>query len=197
MRIQPGSQMICLAALLASTSAWGAAYKIDTVHSNVGFAVKHMMISTVNGQFRDFGGQFGFDPKTGELQPQDFTVQSTSIDTGNADRDKHLRSEDFFDVAKCPTLTVTKSKVKKLSGKNYEWTGDLQMHCVTKPVKFKVVHGGVIKDMKGENRAAFTASAKIKRSDWGLKWNKALETGGLVVSDDVQIEINIEGVEVK
>lgn len=184
-------------ALSIGARASAADYKVDTAHSSVGFSVKHMVISTVNGMFKDFSGEFTFDPETGKLGNSKFEVKTESIDTANAKRDEHLRSEDFFDAKKFPLITITNSKIKKVSKGKYEWVGDLNMHGVTKPVTFDVDYAGSIKDPQGNQRAAFNAKAKIKRSDWGLKWNKLLESGGAVVSDDVVLTIDIEALEAK
>lgn len=175
--------------------AHAGTYKVDAAHSAVNFSVKHMMISTVTGHFRDFSGAFQFDPKSGELQAADFAVKPESIDTGNAKRDTHLKSADFFDTAKCATAGMAKSKIKKTGEKTYDWSGDLTLHCATKPVTFSIEYVGSIKDPMGVNRVAFTAKSKINRKDWGLNWNKAIETGGVVVSDEVNIYLDIQAIE--
>jgi polyisoprenoid-binding protein YceI len=181
--------------LLIAVPVLAAHYKVDSVHSNVGFSIRHLMISTVRGKFTDFGGEFSFDPKTSELSAKDFVAKTASVDTDNAKRDGHLKDKDFFDAAECPEIKVSNSKVKKTGDKAYEWTGDLTMHCVTKPVKFSVEYIGEIKDKDSGNRVGFEAKAKIKRSDWGLKYNKVLEAGGVAISDEVAIEINVEAIE--
>lgn len=175
--------------------ALAANYKIDQSHSTVGFSVKHLMISNVKGKFNDFSGEFSFDPKTGTLSAKDFVVKAASIDTANAKRDEHLRSPDFFDSGKCAELKVSNSKVTKTGDKKYDWSGDLTMHCVTKPVKFDVEFLGAAKDPWGHNVVSFEAKSKIKRADWGLKWNKALEAGGVTVGEEVAIELAIEATE--
>jgi len=189
------SVFIWVSTLLVAAPAFAAHYKVDTVHSNVGFSIRHLMISTIKGKFSDFGGEFIFDPKTGELSAKDFYVKTASIDTDNAKRDGHLRDADFFDSAKCSEFKVSNSKVKKTGDRAYEWAGDLTMHCVTKPVKFSVEYIGETRDKDSGNRVGFDAKAKINRSDWGLKYNKVLEAGGVAISDEVAIEINVEAIE--
>lgn len=181
--------------LLGAWPALAAQYKIDTAHSLVGFSIRHMMVSTVKGNFKDFGGTFSFDPKKGELSAKDFAARTASINTENAKRDDHLRSGDFFDAGKCPEVKVANSKVKKIGDNRYEWSGDLTMHCVTKPVRFDVQYVGETRTKDMGNRVGFEARAKLKRSDWGLTYNKALEAGGMVLGDEVNVEINIEAVE--
>lgn len=185
--------------LLSSVVAFAAPqkYTIDKDHSKIGFSVRHMMISEVEGQFKDFEGSFTFDADKDALSEGHFVAQAASIDTGNAKRDEHLRSPDFFDVKKFPTIEFKNTKLKKVSKDEYKWSGDLVMHGETHPFTFELEHKGTIKDPYGNMRAGFEASGKLKRSEWGLKWNKALETGGAVVSDEVKIEINVEAVQAK
>ena len=170
-------------------------YSLDKSHSRVGFTVRHMMIQKVSGSFGEFDGEFSFDPEKGVTKAGDFVVQAKSIDTDNAKRDDHLRSPDFFDVAKFPTLKVTKSAIKRISKDKLTWNGDLTIRDKTKPVVFEVEHTGMIKDPQGKTRAGFTAKTKINRKDFGLTWNKALETGGVVVSDEVDVILEIQGIE--
>lgn len=189
---------LCVGALLFATPlAHSAEYEVDGAHSTVGFSVKHMVISTVTGRFNSFSGTFEFDAEKGTAGNTKFEVKADSIDTGNAKRDEHLKSPDFFDVAKFPMITVTNSKIKKMSKDKYEWNGDLTMHGVTKPVKFDLEYTGTVKDPMGNQKIAFSARTKIKRSEWGLKWNKALEAGGVAVSDDVQLLVDVAAVEKK
>ncbi len=181
-----------LPALFIVSIARAADYEVDPAHSEVGFSVKHMAISTVKGHFAKFSGTFNFDPESGKLGNNKFDVDVTSIDTGNSKRDDHLKSPDFFDAAKYPTITLTNSKIKKTGNAKYEWTADMNMHGVTKPVTFDVTYNGSAKGMEGKMHAAFSAKTVIKRSEWGLKWNKTLEAGGLMVSDDVNLTVEVE-----
>lgn len=185
------------AALTLGSSAFATVYEVDPNHSRIGFSVKHLMIATVPGNFNEFTGKFDFDSAKNEVKDATFTVQASSINTNNAKRDEHLRSPDFFDVAKYPTITVTNSKVKKAGKNKYKWTGDLNLHGVTMPVTFDVEYTGASKGMMGENRAGFTAKGKINRKDFGLTWNKALETGGVAVSEEVQLTFDISAIEAK
>lgn len=184
---------IALMAALCAAPAFAAEFTIDQSHSHVGFKVRHL-VSKVDGEFKDFDGAFTFDEKDADKAKVKFTAKATSINTGTAKRDEHLRSPDFFDVKKYPTLSFEGKKLETDGDKHYKLAGDLTIHGVTKPTTFDVDFGGVAKDPWGGTRAGFTATTKINRKDFGLTWNKALETGGLLVGDDVTIELNIEGV---
>jgi polyisoprenoid-binding protein YceI len=190
---------LLLSALVLSASfvnsAQAADYKVDAAHSKVGFTVRHLMITDVTGSFKDFEGSFSFDAAKGTVGATNFVVQAKSIDTDNEKRDEHLRSPDFFDVAKFPTVTMTNSKVTKAGKNKFKWTGDLTMHGVTKPVTLDLVYNGSMKDAWGNNRAGFAATGKIKRSDYGLTWNKVLESGGVTVSDEVRLNFDISAIE--
>ena len=177
------------------SAAHAAEYTIDLSHSHVNFKVKHLAISTVSGRFTDFSGTFQFDPDKMSEASGSVKINVASIDTDIADRDKHLRSADFFDVEKYPEMTFTSSSVTVIDASNFELTGDLTLHGVTKPVTLKVEYGGMIKDPWGKTRVAFTAEGKLKRSDYGLTWNKVMETGGLVVGDEIRIIIEIEAIQ--
>jgi polyisoprenoid-binding protein YceI len=174
-----------------------AKYTIDSAHSKMGFAVRHLMISDVTGEFKEFEGSFTFDDQKGEISDATFTAKTASIDTGNTKRDEHLRSADFFDAAKYPTITLTNSKLKKAGKNKYKWTADLSMHGVTKPVTFDLEHRGTVKDPWGMMRAGFSARTTIKRSEWGLNWNNALEAGGVAVSDEVRLTLDAEATQPK
>lgn len=185
--------LVPVLALLSSVAmAAPVKYTVDAAHSKVGFAVKHLMISDVTGEFKDFEGSFSFDDAKGEVTDATFSAKTASINTGNSKRDEHLQSADFFDAAKNPTVTFTNSKIKKAGKNKYKWTADLNMHGVTKPVTLDLEHKGTVKDGWGNTVAAFAANGKIKRSDWGLNWNKALEAGGVTVSDEVRLMFDIE-----
>lgn len=171
------------------------AWVIDNVHTHVGFAVKHMMVSTVRGQFKSYGGSV-------ELDPQDFTkskfrgeVEATSIDTNNADRDNHLRSNDFFDASNHPKITFESRSIRSKGGSEYVVTGDLSIRGVTKSVDFEVEFHGTNKNPYGKTVAGVSAHTTINRRDFGVSFNAALETGGLVVADKVKIEIELEAVQ--
>lgn len=180
---------------IVGMNAFAADYKVDATHSKVGFAVKHMMISKVRGTFKDFEGTFTFDSEKGTVGATNFVVKAASVNTDDPKRDEHLRSPDFFDAEKFPNLTVTNSKVTKKGKNKFKWNGDLTIHGVTKPVVFDLEYLGSTKDPWGNMRAGFTASATIKRKDFGMTWNKNLDTGGVVVGEDVEIQLDVEGVE--
>ena len=172
-------------------------WSVDAVHSSVKFTVNHLVISEVEGNFKKFTGSVSSDKPDFEGGAVDFSVDVNSISTDNDMRDKHLKSPDFFDVEKFPAMTFKGTSFKKLSGNKYELTGDFTMHGVTKPVKFNVTYGGTINDGMGNTKAGFKASTKIDRFDYGLKWSKATEAGGLVVGKEVTIEVKLELVKAK
>lgn len=164
-------------------------YAIDASHSNVEFAVKHMMITTVKGRFGDVKGTVTL-PESG--QPVvDVTVGAASIDTRVEARDTHLRSADFFDVETYPELRFVSTKVQRTDD-GYTLTGDLTIRGVTKPVTLTVSEEGTGVDPWGNQKAAYSATGKFSRSEFGLNWNAALETGGVLVSDEVKIAIDAQ-----
>lgn len=170
-----------------------AKWNVDTVHSTVGFSVRHMMISNVKGTFNEFDGNIELDPTDLTDASIEFTIDASSVDTRMPDRDDHLRSADFFDVENHPNLTFKATEIKKTSEDNYDMTGDFTIRGTTKPVTFDITFEGMAKDpMSGDEVAGFTGSTKINRKDFGLTWNTALETGGFVVSDEVKINIEIQ-----
>jgi len=165
-------------------------YVLDTAHSNVGFSIKHLMISNVNGNFKSFDAELEFDEKTKTITKLEATIDTNSVDTGIEKRDEHLKSSDFFDVQQFPNIQFTMTSIDE------EYlTGNLSMHGITKEIKLKYTIHGVIKDMQGNLRVGFTLKGDIKREDFGLTWNKMLESGGFVVGDDVKIVIDIEAIE--
>lgn len=185
------SMLVCLA---TGRSAAAATLTIDRSHSSVGFKVKHLMVSNVRGSFRDFAGTVTYDPADPQSWKVEATIQATSIDTGEPKRDDHLRGADFFDVAKFPALAFKSTGVTAGKDGAFLLTGDLTLHGVTKPVTLTLEANGTIKDPWGNTKAGFTASGSLKRADYGLTWNKALETGGVVVGDEVTLMLEIEAV---
>ncbi|MEI7556032.1 YceI family protein [Candidatus Chlorohelix sp.] len=171
-------------------------WAIDSSHTNATFAVKHLMISTVRGRFGAVSGTIEFDPANPEAASVDASADATSIDTREETRDTHLKSPDFFDVEKFPTLTL-KSKKVEVSGENeFKVTTDLTIHGITNEVVFDVEFlGTATAPYGGGHRAAFTAKAKISRKDFGINFNMVLEAGGVVVSDKVSIELELEAVQ--
>jgi polyisoprenoid-binding protein YceI len=167
-------------------------WTIDPVHSEVGFSVRHMMVSKVRGKFTDFSGEFvtGEDPLDSSVTAD---VALDSIDTGNADRDAHIRSADFFETDAHSTMSFRSTSVRHDDG-DFVLVGDLTLKGVTKPVELQLEVGGFGPDPYGGVRAGFTATGEIKRSDFGIDFNAVLETGGVVVGDKVTLHLEIEGV---
>lgn len=172
-----------------------SSFSLDPSHSHVGFSVKHMMISNVKGEFKEYDGVINFDPKSMSFTKFSGTVDAASVDTGIEKRDDHLKSADFFDVKKYPTITFVMKKYKSEGKDEGEMIGDLTIHGVTKSVKMDVEIGGVAKDPWGNTRLGFSLEGKINREDFGLKWNKVMEAGGLVVGDTIKLNIDIEAIE--
>ena len=174
---------------IAATTSWD----IDPAHSSVGFKVKHMMISDVRGTFRDVQGTVTIDENDMKKSKVNVTIAATSIDTGTQKRDDHLRSADFFDVANYPNLTFTTKQVTAVSGNGFKLAGNLTLHGVTKEVTLEVTGPTAeTKDPWGNLRKAARATAKINRKDFGLTWNSALETGGVLVGEEVLLEIDVQ-----
>ena len=166
-------------------------WNIDPSHSHVEFAVRHLMIATVKGRFAEFTGTVQLDPKDLTTAKLEVTINTASVDTRAGDRDNHLRSPDFFDAATWPTLTYVSRKVEK-DGDDYRIVGDLTIRGVTREVPLAVTLEGQAKDPWGNQRMAFTAKTKINRTDFGLKWNQALEAGGMLVGEEVKISVDVE-----
>jgi len=165
---------------------------IDTTHSTLGFKVKHLMITNVSGSFKQFNAEVetdGTDFSTAAIQ---LKAEISSIDTNDAQRDGHLRSSDFFEAEKFPEMIFKSSKVEKGDEENYLLFGNLTMKGVTKPVKLNVEFGGVTKDPWGGERAGFVITGKINRTDWGINFNTVLETGNLMLGEEVKINSEIQ-----
>ena len=175
--------------VFASAASWS----IDTDHSSVGFKVRHMMVSNVKGDFGKFNGVVEIDDKNLTKSKVEVVIDTTSINTGVAKRDDHLKSADFFDVAKYPTMTFVSSTVKKVGNGTLKVYGKLTLHGVTRDVVLDV-EGPTreYKDPWGNIKRGATAVAKINRKDFGLTWNKAVESGGVVVGDEITIALEIE-----
>ena len=186
---------IAVAAILSLAGlATADTYKIDPAHTSVTFSIAHLVISEVTGRFNEFEGELTVDPATPTLVTGgNGIIQAKSIDTGIAKRDDHLRSPDFFDVAKFPTITFTGATVVVESGQPV-FIGKFTMHGVTKDISGPVLVKGPIQDPWGKTRIAFAATTKLNRKDYGLTWNKALEAGGLMVGEDVTITIKAEAI---
>ena len=184
------------ATLLALSSVAQAAsvhYDIDAAHSAVQFKVRHL-VSTVPGNFKKFKGTFDYDAADPKAAKAEIEIEAASIDTGVAKRDEHLKSADFFDVKKYPTVKFVSTELKEVNGSSAKLLGNLTMHGVTKPVTLTVDIGGEAADPWGGKRAGFTGSTKVDRKEFGLTWNKALEAGKFLVGDEVTIDVSVEGV---
>ncbi len=166
-------------------------FTLDKSHTDVTFSTKHMMVTTVRGRFNTADGTISLDPEDPTASSGSFTVETSSIDTGAAQRDGHLRSADFFDADAYPTLAFTSTAVESRGGDDYRVTGDLTIKGVTRPVTFEVEFLGLYASMAGARRAGFHAVTKINREDFGLTWNVALESGGWLVGKDIKIEIDL------
>lgn len=186
--------LLATAAFLILVPALAAAenqtFTIDPAHSVIAFKVRHLM-TKVAGRFDQFEGDIQFDPKAPESMVITGKIAATSIDTNQPNRDKHLRSADFFDVEKCPDITFKSTKVVK-AGDSYKVTGDLSMHCVTKPVVLDLTLLGTGPGQGGSTVAGFEAKGKLNRQDWGINWNRTLDQGGTLLSDDVELEFQVQ-----
>ena len=170
-------------------------YQIDNMHSSARFTVRHMMIANVSGTFDTVSGTIDFDPAKPESTKVQGWIDANSINTNVPERDKHLRSPDFFDIAKYPKITFVSTKPAEIdaSKKSGKLEGALTIHGVEKPVVLEVTYLGAAKDPWGNQRAGFSARTTINRKDFGLTWNETLESGGLLVGDEIQVEIDAEG----
>lgn len=166
---------------------WG----IDPTHSEVQFKVKHLVISTVTGSFKKFQGAVETESDDFDNATVNFSIDASSIDTNQADRDGHLKSEDFFAVAQYPELTFSGTLYKK-KGNDYKLAGDLTIRGNARPVELDVEFGGIVKDPWGNVKAGFEMTGKINRKEYGLTWNALTEAGGVVVGEDVKLHINVE-----
>lgn len=162
-------------------------WNLDPTHSELQFKVKHLMISTVTGNLKSFNAELNADNDAFEKAQINFNGDINSLDTGNNDRDNHLKSADFFDAEKYPQISFTSQSMEK-SGDDYLINGELTIRDTTKPVQLKAEFGGIATDPWGNTKAGFTLNGKINRADFGLTWNAALETGGVMVSEDVKIQ---------
>jgi polyisoprenoid-binding protein YceI len=167
-------------------------WAIDPSHSKIGFKVKHLMISNVLGNFREFAGQITTAGNDFSSAVISVSLNSASVDTEIADRDTHLKSADFFDVANFPKITFEGKGLKDLGDEMYELAGDLIIKGISKQVLLSVEFGGLMTDPWGNVKAGFSITGKINRKEWGLNWNAALEAGGLLVGDEVKINCDVE-----
>jgi len=180
---------LAITSTLLVSALFAGNYNVDNAHTNVGFKVKHMMITNVKGNFKEFKGTFEYDEKKNTLVALDGEIKVQSINTENKKRDDHLRSADFFDAEKYPKIAFVLTKID-----GDEAYGDITIKGVTKNIKLDFEAGGSIKDPWGKQRAGFTLEGKIKRKDFGITWNKVIEAGGVAVGDTVKLEVEVEGI---
>ncbi len=187
------SFLVALLVSIAGTSAVAqSTWTIDASHSDVSFSVSHLVVSEATGKFKKFEGEL--KAKSDDFTDADITVtiDAASINTEDEKRDGHLRSPDFFDVAKYPTITFKSKSFKKVDGNKYKLVGDLTMHGVTKTVELDAIFKGTAKSPWGQTVGAFKLSGEVNRRDFGLTWNKTLDNGGLLVGETVNITANVE-----
>ena len=186
-------RLLALALSAVTAAAHAATWEVDPAHSTVEFSIRHMMISRVRGQFRKFTGTATGDPANPTAATLTATIEAASLDTGNEKRDAHLKSPDFFDVATYPTITFTSQKVEAAGEGKVRVTGNLTLHGVTKPVVLDVEGPTApIKDPMGNTKAGAHATTKVDRKDFGIGWNKAMDGGGVMIGDEVEVTIDVE-----
>jgi polyisoprenoid-binding protein YceI len=169
-------------------------YAIDPGHSRIGFVARHAMVTKVRGSFNEFDGSGYLDTENPVDSHLHLTIKADSIDTRNADRDAHLRSNDFFDMATYPQITFASTAVEQVHADNYRVTGDLTIKGVTKPVTVDFEYTGSAVDPYSNQRIGFEGKTTVNRKDWGVNWNAALEAGGLLVSENVTLEFEISAI---
>ncbi|MEU5277832.1 YceI family protein [Streptomyces asoensis] len=175
-------------------AALTGAYTIDPAHSTIGFVARHAMVTNVKGKFNEFTGALHLDGTDPSKSSASIDVTMDSIDTGSADRDGHLKTADFFKTDEFPQMTFRSTAAQALGGDDYRITGDLTILGVTKPLTIDLEFNGAAKDPFGNERVGFEGKAEILRSDWGLTWNAALETGGVLVSDKIKLNFDISAI---
>jgi polyisoprenoid-binding protein YceI len=169
-------------------------YTLDPTHSRIGFSARHAMVTKVRGSFNEFEGSGYFDVENPANSKLRLTIQAASIDTRNADRDGHLKSNDFFDMEAYPTITFASTSVERIDDENYRVTGDLTIKGVTKPVTVDFEYAGTAVDPYGNLRLGLEGKTTVNRKDWGVNWNAALEAGGVLVSEKVTLEFEVSAI---
>ncbi|MBJ6643651.1 YceI family protein [Streptomyces sp. BSE7-9] len=169
-------------------------YELDPAHTSIGFVARHAMVTNVKGHFAEFSGTLHLDGADPSSSTASIDVAMNSIDTGNADRDGHLKSADFFKIDEFPTMTFRSTKAEALGGDDYRITGDLTTLGTTRPITIDLEFNGAAKDPFGNERVGFEGKTEILRSEWGLTWNAALETGGMLVSDKIKLVFDISAI---
>jgi len=169
-------------------------YTLDVAHTRIGFSARHAMVTTVRGSFGDFEGTAHLDATDPTKSSAKLSIKVASLSTGQEQRDAHLRSPDFFDVEANPEITFTSTSTERVDDETYRLTGDLSIRHQTKPVTVEFAFNGSAKDPYGNLRAGFEGKTTVNRKDWGLSWNAALETGGLLVSDKIKLEFDVSAI---
>ncbi|MFF8944765.1 YceI family protein [Streptomyces sp. NPDC014864] len=182
------------AAVSPDLAALTGDYTIDPAHSTLGFVARHAMVTNVKGKFNDFSGTLHLDGSDPAKSTASLDVTMDSIDTGSADRDGHLKSSDFFKTGEFPAMTFRSTQAEALGGDDYRITGELTILGVTRPLTIDLEFNGAAKDPFGNERVGFEGKAEILRSEWGLTWNAALETGGVLVSDKIKLNFDISAI---
>ena len=177
---------------VASLPFKGGAWTLDTAHTSVNFSVRHMIVSQVRGRFNTFSGVINVDGKDFTKSSIQFTIQAASVDTNQPARDAHLKTADFFDVAKYPTITFKSDSISKVEGNRFIAHGVFTMHGVSKPIDLPFALYGPLKDAFKQVRFGIQSNLKINRQEYGVKWNQTLDNGGLAVGNDIDIELNLE-----
>ena len=178
-------------ATLTSLDQLTGDYTIDPAHTRIGFQARHAMVTKVRGHFREFDGKFHFDPSHPEASYATVTISAKSIDTGNEQRDAHLRSNDFFAMDEYPEIRFVSTSVEKIDDTHFKLHGDLTIKGVTRPVSIDFEYNGAEVDPWGNTRIGFEGSTEVNRKDWGVNWNATLDSGGVLVSDRVKLEFDV------
>lgn len=190
----PAADTTAPAAVSPELAALTGEYTIDPSHSTIGFIARHAMVTNVKGSFKEFDGTLHLDGTDPSKSTATIDVKMVSVETGSADRDGHLKSSDFFKTDEFPMMTFRSTKAEALGGDDYRITGDLSILGVTKPLTIDLEFNGAAKDPFGNERVGFEGKSEILRSEWGLTWNAALETGGVLVSDKIKLTFDISAI---